>query len=402
MPLYEELYYLKSGRYVDYMRTSLRRALVTQPDKLIYSEISTQTQQIVAGNNDLRQTFGEGFNETNRTLEWGFSKIADRLGEISSGIEDLRADFNYSIGLVIEQMQIQRKVLEQVVEKLDAIHKTLESPLLTQARELYRIGLDRLQKGLIDKALEAFLKAEEKNDTDFFIEFQLGKLYLYGIDEDDNVIDLEKAKEHFRLAVRYGKGELKILPEFNRFLGEACFHVSVAYYVSAGEPEVANKPEQVKEFLSQALDFVHEAIEVYPKVSEFYYHCAKYSVLLGEGESALKNLETAIKIDKRYTIKAEIDKDFDSVREGIIKLYEKLQDESETEAREKLSQAKGALSRICVYSKEGSDKKREAGQLIQNAEDLISAHTYFSNLEAITNLDKAIEIMSDLRGWIVG
>ena len=395
MPLYEEFYYLKSGRYVDYMRASLRRALVTQPDKLIYSEISAQTQQIVAGNNDLRQTFGEGFNETNRTLEWGFSNIADKLGEISSGIEDLRADFNYSINLLIEQMQIQRKVLEQVVEKLDAIHKTLESPLLTQARELYRIGLDRLQKGLIDKALEAFIKAEEKNDTDFFIEFQLGKLYLYGIDEDDNVIDLKKAREHLRLAVRYGKGELKILPEFNRFLGEACFHASVAYYVSAGEPEVANKDEEVREFLSHSLDFIHEAIEVYPKVSEFYYHYAKYSALLGEGESALKNLETAIKIDKRYTIKAEMDKDFDSVREDVIKLYEKLRDESEAESREKLNRAKEAFSRIYVYSEEGNNVKKEAEQLIQNSEDLISAHTYFSNLEAIANMDKAIEIMSD-------
>jgi len=113
MPLYEEFYYLKSGRYVDYMRASLRRALVTQPDKLIYSEISAQTQQIVAGNNDLRQTFGEGFNETNRTLEWGFSNIADKLGEISLGIADLCADFNYSISLLIEQMQIQGKIEQE-------------------------------------------------------------------------------------------------------------------------------------------------------------------------------------------------------------------------------------------------------------------------------------------------
>jgi hypothetical protein len=50
MPIYEEMFYLKSGRYVDFMRASLRRALITQPDKLIYSEISAQTQQIVAGN----------------------------------------------------------------------------------------------------------------------------------------------------------------------------------------------------------------------------------------------------------------------------------------------------------------------------------------------------------------
>jgi tetratricopeptide (TPR) repeat protein len=398
MPIYEEMFYLGTGRYVDFMRSSLRRNLITQTDKLmlIYAEISAQTQEIVAGNDELVREFGKGFDATNRTLEWGFSHIAEGLSEISSTIEDLRADFNYNIGLVIEQMQIQNKLINKVIEKLDAIHKTLESPLLTQAREFYRIALERLQKGLIDKALEALLKAEEKNDADFFTEFQLGKLYLYGIDEDDNVIDLKKAQEHLRLAIRYGKGELKVLPDFNRWLGEAYFHAAIAYYVSVNEPEIKENPAEVKRLLGEAYNLAKESCEIYPQISEAYYHYAKFSALLGDAENTISNLEKAILMDRRYCIKAEIDKDFDAVRPKVIELYEKLRKDSEIKARDLLEQAKGHLSKIYVYSEEGRQVREEAKKLIHDAEILIEKNTYFSNLDAIPYLKKAIEITSYL------
>lgn len=394
MPIYEELFYLGTGRYVDFMRSSLRRNLITQTDKLIYAEISGQTQEIVAGNDELTRTFGEGFDATNRTLEWGFSQIAEGLSEISSAIEDLRADFNYSIGLVIEQMQIQNKLINKVIEKLDAIHKTLESPLLTQAREFYRIALERLQRGLIDKALEAFLKAEEKNDADFFTEFQLGKLYLYGIDEDDNVIDLQKALEHLRLAVRYGKGELKVLPEFNRWAAEACFHGAIACYVSVNEPEIKENPAKVKKLLEEARNFARESIEIYPQISEAYYHYAKFSALLGDAEDTVSNLEKVILMDRRYCIKAEIDKDFDAVRPKVIELYEKLRKDSEIKARDLLYQAKEHLSKLYVYSEEGKQVQEETEKLVHDAEVLIKKNTYFSYLDAIPYLNKAMEISS--------
>jgi WD40 repeat protein len=394
MPIYEEIFYLGTGRYVDFMRSSLRRNLITRTDRLTYAEISAQTQEIVAGNDELARTFGEGFDATNRTLEWGFSNIADRLSEISSAIEDLRANFNYNIGLVIEQMQIQNKLITEVIGKLDAIHKTLESPLLTQAREFYRIGAERLQRGLLDKTLEAFLKAEEKNDTDFFTEFQLGKLYLYGIDEDDNIIDLQKAKEHLRFAIRYGKGELKVLPDFNRWVGEACFHASIACYVSVNEPEIKENPTEVKRLLGEAYNLAKESCEIYPQISEAYYHYAKFSALLGDAENTVSNLEKAILMDRRYCIKAEIDKDFDVVRPKVIELYEKLRKDSEIKARELLDQAKGHLSKVYIYSEEGKKVKEEAEKLIHDAEILIKKNTYFSYLDAIPYLNKAIEISS--------
>jgi len=384
MPIYEELFYLGTGRYIDFMRSS----------KLICAEISGQTQEIVAGNDELVREFGKGFDTTNRTLEWGFSNVADGLSEISSAIEDLRADFNYNIGLVIEQMQIQNKLITEVIEKLDTIHKTLETPLLTQAREFYRIGAERLQRGLLDKALEAFLKAEEKNDADFFTEFQLGKLYLYGIDEDDNVIDLQKAKKHLRLAIRYGKGELKVLHDFNRWAGEACFHAAIACYVQVNEPEIKENPAEVKRLLEEARNFAKESCEIYPQISEAYYHYAKFSALLGDSENTVSNLEKAVTMDRRYCIKAEIDKDFDAVRTKVIELYEKLRKDSEIKAKELLGQAKKHLSNIYVYSEDGKQVKAEAEKLIQNAEILIEKNTYFSNLDEIPYLNRAIEISS--------
>lgn len=80
------------------------------------------------------------------------------------------------MGLAIDVLQIQTGLLEDIVDILDGIHHTLQHPALTQAREQYQIGCQRLSVGLLDKAVEAFKRAEEKNDTDFFTQQHLGML----------------------------------------------------------------------------------------------------------------------------------------------------------------------------------------------------------------------------------
>ena len=222
---------------------------------------------------------------------------------------------------------------------------------------------------------------------------ELGKLYLYGIDEDDNVIDLKKAQEHLRLAIRYGKGELKVLPDFNRWVGGAYFHAAIAYYVSVNDPEIKRNPTEVKRLLEEAYKLAKESCEIYPQISEAYYHCAKFSALLGDTEDAVSNLEKAILMDRRYIIKAAIDKDFDGIRTGIIELYNKL---IVMKARYLLHKAKEHLSKVYVYSGEGVKVKREAENLIHNAEMLVEQNTIFSNIDAIIYLNKAMDILQDL------
>ncbi len=124
------------------------------------------------------------------------STLVGGIGSLSSGLDQLGARFEYSLALLLDEARVQTEQFSQVLMELDAIRRTLESPLLTQAREFFRIGCDRLARGLLDKALQAFLEAEKKDDADFFTQLYLGKLYLNGSNEDDNVVDIGEAKKH--------------------------------------------------------------------------------------------------------------------------------------------------------------------------------------------------------------
>ena len=136
--------------------------------------------------------------------------------------------------------------------RLDAIHKTLNSPLLTQARELFQLGQERFRKGLLDKALEAYLKAEEKNEVDFPLQMQIGKLYFYGRDEDDDVIDLLKAEKHLLLAARYADAEKATFPPWNEYCAQAYFHAAVAAYLIGEQEEAAGRPDSRRTSLERA------------------------------------------------------------------------------------------------------------------------------------------------------
>ncbi len=267
---------------------------IRKSGKAIKHSISSQTREIVAGNQALAQTFGKGFDALNNTLEFGLSDISYAVNdvryaveEVRDSIEGLRADFNYGIALLLSQLQVQNKILLGILDKLDAINKTLKNPTLTQAREFYRIGCDRLIKGLLDKALEAFLRAREKNDADFFTEYQIGKLYLYGIDEDDNVVNPQKAEAHLRDAFRYGKAELARETGLKSLAAETALHTSIACYAQATELNIADKKDKAKQKLKDACRWAKQSLNISPALLESSYHLSKYSALLGDDQTAL-------------------------------------------------------------------------------------------------------------------
>ncbi|MBM3240554.1 hypothetical protein FJZ31_30080, partial [Candidatus Poribacteria bacterium] len=194
--------------------------------------ISNQIRNIIASNDALAREFGEGFDSVNSTLEWGFERVAD---EISA----LRAEFSYGMGLVLEQLRIQQRTLDGILDQLDAIHETLKHPLLTQARELSKRGMERLQRGLLPEALKDLLESAVKNETDFLVQLQIGKLYLYGQNPTDNVINLPSAEKHLRLAARYANSEIQHLPDAAKFCGEAFLHAAISCYAQANEKWLA-------------------------------------------------------------------------------------------------------------------------------------------------------------------
>ena len=367
---------------------------VRESGKGLEAKISRQTKEIVANHQQLASEFGEGFDSVQETLEWGFDALEGGMQEISASMDSLHADFNYNMGLLIDQVSITNELLSNLIDKLDAIHKTLESPTLTQAREYYRIGCDRLSKGLLDKALEAFLESERKNNTDFFTQFHIGNLYLYGVDEDDNVLDLKKAKEHFLLAARYAKAETKVDASFARLAAESLLHASIAVYAQLGDKDILDDTSKTKSLLEEAKRLTLDAVRIYPQLSEGFYHVAKYSALLKEPETSIQSLQTAIIADREYAVKVDIDHAFDPIRSHVLELLARMRDAKKNECQNKLNQAPTAFKDASEWHMEESGSLSSQFAQCENdysrAQEQFNSKTYFGFLDAISLLDSLI------------
>lgn len=267
------------------------------------------------------KTITNKLEQVGEKIDSGLSDISYGIENVSRGIEGLRSDFNYGMSLVISQLEAQQKQLSGMLEKLDVIHKVLESPTRTQACEFRTMGLERLSRGLLDKALESFLQSLEKEETDFFVQFQVGKLYLYGIDEDDDVIDIDKAGKHLKEAMRYAKADIERLSEAKKYFAESCFHYSIAYYTQAIEKLKESKKEEAGNLLNEAINCVKIAIEISPEFTESLYHCAKYYVLLNKKEETFQYLSEAIIIDENYIEKLNKDSDFDGIKRELKEFF---------------------------------------------------------------------------------
>jgi tetratricopeptide (TPR) repeat protein len=245
-------------------------------------------------------------------------RIEDAL---SGGFEGLRADFEWGFTLMVDRMETQIDHLSQIAARLDAIHKTLQSPLLTQARELFQLGQEHFRKGLPDKALEAYLKAEEKNEVDFPLQLQIGKLFLYGRDEDDDVIDLPKAEKHLLLAARYADAEKGTFPQWNEYCGQAYFHAAIAAYLIGEEEQAAGRSDSMRTCLERALVYLGKAAILWPRFTEIVYTQAKCHALLGQIQDASHKLEILSDRDRRYFEKASQDGDFEGFRADVEDLF---------------------------------------------------------------------------------
>jgi len=287
----------------------------------IASKVSEQTRSLVANNYQLKQTLGNGFDSVTNVINWGVDRIEFAIQDVNSSIESLHADFNYGMALIIEQAHLSNTLLSNLIDKLDDIHKTLQNPRLNESREFYRVGCERLSKGLLDKALESFKEAEKRNDTDIFTQFKIGKLYLYGVNEEVNVIDLEQAKLHLLYTARYAKSEKNVDSSFSYIEAEAYFHASIAIYAQLGDISNTENPLKYSELLLEASHLIKKAVNINPNFGEAFYHSAKYSALLFDSSDAIENLEKATQIDRKYAIKADVDHAFDQIRSDIVSYY---------------------------------------------------------------------------------
>jgi tetratricopeptide (TPR) repeat protein len=353
--------------------------------------VSDEARRLVASNEELATAFAAGFGEVDSTLRWGMDRLAGT-------IDELTVDFNYQAGLLLEQLRMSNRLLEGVISKLDAIHQTLENPTWTRAREFYRKGCILVSKSILDKAVEAFRQAEGIDDTNFFVQYELGYLYLYGVDDDENVIDLPSAKKHMLAAARYAKGEMTVDPSFSKYAAKAFFHASVAAYGMSGDIELSVSCGGAGSLIREASDSIEHALGLCPDFPEAHYHGAKYAALAGNTNDAIHMLESAIHYDWRYAIKADIDRAFDPVRAEVVALHVKLRSEALKQVRERVEIARKAVRRAEDSGLwESEAHVRKARQHLSTAESYVESDsaTYSGLLAAMTDCQKVIEMLEE-------
>lgn len=383
--------YLKESSVFKGIKGEIRRS--SQKERVA---ISDQTQHIVASREALTKKFADGFDSINVTLESGFGRLEDVINGVGGSIDALRASFDYGVALLVEQFQVQNQHMLQLLQQMDAVHATLENPTTTQAREFYRIGCDRLSKGLLDKALEAFQESAKKDDANFMTQLLIGKLYLYGVNEECNIIDLKKAEQHLRLAARFAKAEARLLPEATRYAGEAFLHASIASYAQANEKVIEGDTGEAQTLLQNAFELAKQASQTHPQLSESFYHQAKFAALLGDGKTASESLQRAIELDEAYCLKADSDVDFRFVLSDVNQLFNGLRNKSAEEVQQKLEQCEVLLSEWVYQSLEAQNAEGEIRRLLDEAKNCLNRNTYFDNRDALAYMHKAEQLFKSL------
>jgi hypothetical protein len=298
-----------------------------------------------------------------------------------AGIEELRAEFQWGFTLLVDRLEQQIKALNQIVGQLDAIRQAVQLPSTTRARELFTLGQRDQQKGLLPEPLEKFLAAERENKVNFPLQLQIGKLLLYGKDQNSDVIDLPKAEQHLLLAARYAAVEKGYL----KYHGESLFHAAIAAYLIGQQEKATGHSDAMQKCLERALIALSSAARSWPEFSEIVYVQAKSHALLGQKQEAIASLRNLSDRDRRYFAKMSQDRDFDAIRSEAEDVFRRAIEEPgplTLAAQAKLRDAEEALAEA-----ENTEPKSE--------EDRTSIASTSANLtqirESLKGLDADIE-----------
>jgi len=301
--------------------------------------VSGQTLRTVAGPEEVRRSAAEGIEATGDrlVLDGHIQAVALARGtrELQHRFHDLGAEFAYPLAPLMNELRVQGGLLLVLADVLnmpdDRQGPQPDASLRrrwAETRELYAEGCAKAAELLFPEALEWLRKAEDRYPTDFSIQFELGWTYLYGVSRDDNVFSPVEAESHMRRAVRYGKGAVRRRPEMAAPAAEALVHLSVACHL-LGRTE-------------EALGLCAEACDVNPKLSQAYYHRAKYAALLGRGDEAVAAVRAALELDRRFALTLDSDRDLAPVMARIQQML----DELRTEARRQAERAVAAGSEL--------------------------------------------------------
>jgi tetratricopeptide (TPR) repeat protein len=294
------------------------------------SVISDQTKTIVASREQLVLALENGFNRLSEINERGFDQV-------TSSVEAMHSDLNYNLGILIQRVEYQNRLLNSILY-------TLQTPFETQIIELYNNGCKFIRQENLDAAIECFKESISQKMGKYFFPsyYQLGRLYISGKVENKNVIDPKIAMGYLIKANELGNGIIKDDNSFKPILSDCKFFLSQSFYFQLTGK---NDPNEI-ELLNNAIKYSEEAVSINPNLSQAYYHLAKYYSYKNNVEKLLLNLGKAIAIYRDYSFKYEEDKVFEKCKVHIIAFLAKLKELKRKSVEPELQKAKSYISSL--------------------------------------------------------
>ena len=282
----------------------------------IQNSINQNTYTIAASAEMLKETFDAGFDAINNKLDMGFAGVTNAIGAMSAS---MTAGFN-AVSAAIDSWG------SKICEKLDAIHDIVNNPLLTASRELYRRAAKNSEKKFYEEALEDIKSAIEKNQTDYISWGLMGKLYLFGISEFSNVVDVPLALDAFKNACKYISPDIDESKEAKKMAAEFYFYLGYALYILANEKRIAGETIEYRALLEEASSTFGKSYTLSSTMAESFYNKTRCNSLLEKKEVVLEDLRLVIEQDPLYSIRVLSDPDFSGYTNEIINLISKMRD----------------------------------------------------------------------------
>lgn len=333
----------------------------------IQNSINQNTYTIAASAEMLKETFDAGFDAINNKLDMGFAGVTNAIGAMSAS---MTAGFN-AVSAAIDYWG------EKICEKLDAIHDIVNNPLLTASRELYRRAAKNSEKKFYEEALEDIKSAIEKNKTDYISWGLMGKLYLFGISEFSNVVDVPLALDAFKNACKYISPDIDESEEAKKMAAEFYFYLGYANYILSNESRLENKTDDVINYLQESVKANERSFSLSDTMLEAAYNQARSLTLLDKKEEALSILEDVIRTDGLYSIRALSDADLKTVEGDVVLLIRNLRDEYKPVLKDVINEFSENYECTC------GNYSDYIKQLINKGNELISSDCQYLDIRTV-------------------
>lgn len=333
----------------------------------IQNSINQNTYTIAASAEMLKETFDAGFDAINNKLDMGFAGVTNAIGAMSAS---MTAGFN-AVSAAIDFWG------EKICEKLDAIHDIVNNPLLTASRELYRRAAKNSEKKFYEEALEDIKSAIEKNKTDYISWGLMGKLYLFGISEFSNVVDVPQSLEAFKNACKYISPDIDESEEAKKMAAEFYFYLGYANYILSNESRLENKTDDVINYLQESVKANERSFSLSDTMLEAAYNQARSLTLLDKKEEALSILEDVIRTDGLYSIRALGDADLKTIEGDVVLLIRNLRDEYKPVLKDVINEFSENYECTC------GNYSDYIKQLINKGNELISSDCQYLDIRTV-------------------